>query len=815
MEKESFSYKLKSRPGQLLVDHLTNTAQVCSKIKETCFSFGMEGDTDVISGAAWLIGYTHDFGKATRYFQEYLKEEDEERKASLKNKDETHHSLLSSLFTYRIIRDFISHNKHSDHLIYRFLPILSFLIVKRHHGNPINLKDEIPSLSGISNPLPIIVDQLANIESDEFNRILENCPHIQFDLDVFNSGVEHLVNETIRKEEKKKWRKYCKESTLDIYFLFQFLYSALLFADKSDAIGIRSMGPRPSLESDLVDQYRAIKFPSPNIKNQIDPIRNEIYDEVVSSIETLDLRNRIYSINVPTGTGKTLTGLSFALKLRSKILAKEGFAPRIIYCLPFLSIIEQNFSEFEKVFKIIKRERPDSRILLKHHHLAEISYRFNDDEEFPTDESLFLIEGWESEIVVTTFMQLFHTLISNKNRMIRKFNAMANAIIILDEVQTVPYRYWYLIRKLFLKFSEIFNTRFVVMTATQPLIFNRNEIIELVPPKKKETYVKQLNRITFINRSDEKLRLDEFKVLLREDIAKHSNDDFLIVLNTINCSIEVFKYLQTYMNEQNHSGVTLYYLSTNIIPKHRLQRIESIKKTINRKIIVSTQLVEAGVDIDVDRVYRDFAPLDSLNQVAGRCNRNFSHGKRGVVTVYSLIDGKPFYRYIYGRGDISISKTRDVLKGESELSEEIFLELGNRYFGTLKEAQSDDNAEYMLEQISKLNFFTVCDDKRERFRLIDSEYPTRDLFIEIDGDASYVWAKYSEACQIKDPFEKRSKINRLKKDFYNYIISVPAKNLPGRAIEDTAIVFINKEQVGSIYDEDTGFIRKDPEQHIF
>ncbi len=815
MVKESFSYKLESRPGQLLVDHLTNTAQTCSKIREINFSFGLENDTDFISEVAWLIGFTHDLGKATRYFQEYLKEDDEERKALLKNKDETHHSLLSSLFTYKAISDYIAQKNLSRHKLFGYLPILAFVIVKRHHSNPVDLKDEIKSFRNSSNDLSIIKNQLGSIPANEFNRILENYPHIQFDLDVFNSGVEHLVNETISKEEKKKWREYCRKSSLDMYFLFQFLYSALLSADKSDAIGVRAMGARPALASELVDRYRAIEFPEPDRKNQIDPMRNEIYDEVVSSIDSLDRRNRIFSINVPTGTGKTLTGFSFALKLREKIMALEEFAPRIIYCLPFLSIIEQNFGEFEKVFKVVKNESPDSRILLKHHHLAEIAYRFIDDEELPIDESLFFIEGWESEIVVTTFMQLFHTLISNRNRMIRKFNAMANSIIILDEIQTIPYKYWQLIKELFLRFSSIFNTRFVLMTATQPLIFNKNEVIELVSHKNKEKYIKQLNRITFINRSDEKLTLDEFKLILREDIAKHSSDDFLIVLNTINCSIEIFKDLKTYMNEQGLTGVELYYLSTNIIPKHRLQRIECIKKSVNRKIVVSTQLVEAGVDIDVDRVYRDFAPLDSLNQIAGRCNRNFTSGKMGVVTVYSLIDSKPFYRYIYGKGDISISKTKDVLRDKSILSEEHFLDLGNDYFRKLREDQSSDDAEYMMNQIGKLNFHTVCDDKKERFRLIDSEYPTRDLFIEVDGDASDVWEKYIEARQIKDPFDKKSEINRLKKHFYHYIISVPAKSLPGRAIEDTAIVFINKEQVESIYDEDTGFIRKDPEQHIF
>lgn len=813
METESFSYKLESRPGQLLIDHLMNTANLCSKIKEMRLSIGGEDEIEILGEIACLIGFTHDLGKATGYFQEYLREDDEARKASLKNKDETHHSLLSSLFTYRTVSDYVIRKYLSNHKLFRYLPILSFLIVKRHHGNPIDMKDEILLL--MNQDSAVIKRQLESIDPDEFEHILKKCPYVKIDFAQFRKEIEGLVSKSILKDEKKAWPNYCKKSNLDTYFLFQLLYSALLAADKSDAIGIKWTDARPALPSDLVDQYRAIKFGEPNSKNRIDPIRNEIYDVVSSSINTLDTNSKIFSINVPTGTGKTLTGLSFALKLREKILNKEDFTPKIIYCLPFLSIIEQNFSVFEDIFKTVTGQKPDNRILLKHHHLAEITYRFSEDEELPIDESQFLIEGWKSEIVVTTFMQLFHTMISNRNRMIRKFNSMINAIILLDEVQTVPYNYWHLIRKLFLRFANIFNTRFILMTATQPLIFEKNEIVELIPINKQKKYIENLNRITVINQSHDNLDLDTFKIIVKEDIKKYPDDDLLIVLNTINCSIDVFNGLRSYVNDRNLSNVELYYLSTNIIPKHRLQRIEDIKKSTNRKIIVSTQLIEAGVDIDVDRVYRDFAPLDSLNQVAGRCNRNFSEGKKGTVTLYSLGNGKAFYRYIYGKGDISISKTRDVLYGKKELTEKHFLELGLDYFKRLKSDQSVEKAEHILDQLSKLNFESVCEDKKNGFRLIEAAYPTRDLFIEIDHDATVVWEKYSNARKEKDPFKKKSEINRIKKDFYNYVISVPVNKAPGETIKNTEIVFINKDQMESVYEEHTGFIRKDPTQYVF
>jgi CRISPR-associated endonuclease/helicase Cas3 len=579
----------------------------------------------------------------------------------------------------------------------------------------------------------------------------------------------------------------------------------------------RTDGERPYLSPDLVDHYRLEKFKGQGEPNRIDPLRNLIYDEVTGAAGAIDLQDHVFSINVPTGTGKTLTALSFALKLRAKIRESEDFTPRIIYCLPFLSIIDQNFAVFEDIFRVVEQRIPGSNILLKHHHLAEIAFRFPDDEVAPPDESLFLIEGWESEIVVTTFMQLLHTLISNKNRMLRKFNAMVNAIVILDEVQTIPYRYWHLVRMLFLCFANLFHTRFIFMTATQPLIFQGNEITDLVSPKTKAACLDALDRITFINRSRETLCLDEFKAILHKDIAAYPQDSFLIVMNTINCSLEVIKDICQYVRDQDLADAELYYLSTNIIPKHRLKRIRAIKKSSKRKLIVSTQLVEAGVDIDVDRVYRDFAPLDSLNQVAGRCNRNFTPGKKGVVTLFSLKNSHEFYKYIYGRGDLSISKTIDVLENRTELSEKEFLALGLDYLERLKESKSDDSSEKILALLSELSFWKVCEDSenRERFRLIDSEYPTRDLFIEFDEDAERVWRLYEDARRCADPIERKRQMNQIKKDLYSYVISVPVQKAPGKMAADWELVYINKEQVKSCYSEQTGFIREDPGISIF
>lgn len=811
----SCSYNFKARPGQLLIDHLKSTANSCSEIGKLKLTNASGVSAEFYANIAYLIGYTHDLGKATKYFQDYVNEKEKVKQERLRNKDETRHSLLSSLFTYRVIAEYIEQKGFKKHSTYKHLPILSFLIVKRHHGNPKNLKDEIISLGGYSNTLKIVKNQLETIDAHEFDRILKECPDINISLKDFADDVEDLINRQIKKDEKKNWRGYCKNSNLNIYFTFQLLFSALLSADKKDAIGVEKNNEAAIIESDLVDRYRHIKFGNKTTDNFIDPIRNEIYNEMTEFVSKQDLRNRIFSINVPTGTGKTLAGLSFALKLREKIQSLEGFSPRIVYCLPFLSIIEQNHSVFEDIFKVVQNIKPGNNLLLKHHHLAEIAYRFRDDENLSIDESQFLIEGWQSEIVVTTFMQLFHTMISNKNRMLRKLTAMANAIIILDEIQTVPYKYWHLIRKLFLDFASFFNTRFVMMTATQPLIFDKGEMIEVISPEKKKQYIEKLDRITFVNQAQKTINLYDFIQIVKDDIIRYSEDDFLIVLNTINCSIDVVNELKAFSKEQGLIGTEIYYLSTNIIPKHRLERINTINKSKKRRIIVSTQLVEAGVDIDVDRVYRDFAPLDSLNQVAGRCNRNFSDGKKGVVSVFEIEDGKPYYRYIYGKGDLSILKTKDVLIDKTEVSEKDFLEFGNEYFKLLKGSAADERSENILDMLSKLDFEDACENKSERFALIESEYPKSNVFIEIDSRAEQVWKQFKAAHNLENPFEKKSEINRIKKDLHNYIISVPTNFTPGKYFENSTIIYINREQLETKYDKCTGFIRTSQEQFIF
>lgn len=801
---------LKSHPNKLLKDHLFNVGNYC-KVTLSSKKLSVEKyiDFDTLQDVAYLIGVTHDFGKATSYFQNYISEKDGTKRAKLKNKPETHHGSISSIFTYCAIREYLQSKNLWDRKYYEYLPIISFLAVKRHHGNLQNADDEVIDFDEKDGE--ILEKQIISIDFVELNEIytpLLSEINLDFDCRVIENKIMDYVKDLSRRE-KRLIRNIDEEHTLLFYFITLLLYSILLDADKTDAANLEKI-ERIDVNENIVDEYKELKFRGKRDKNKkINEMRNEIYEEVLSNVERIDLdKDKILSLNVPTGTGKTLTALSFALKLRKRIESEREYKPRIIYSLPYLSIIDQNFAVFEDVFETVNKEEPTSDILLKHHHLSDVVYTRKENEFENVDEDtgkdLLLIEGWNSEIIVTTFIQFFYSLISNRNRAIRKIHNITNSIVILDEVQAIPHKYWLLLNKTIIFFAEHFNTHFILITATQPLIFDdtKEEIIPLVENKRK--YFDSLNRVRLIANL-KPVCIEDFKEILREDLMENSNKDFLVVLNTIASSKDIYEFVKG-LNIEN---VELYYLSTSIIPRERLIRIKKIKeKSARRSIIVSTQLIEAGVDMDADIVYRDFAPLDSINQVSGRCNRNFGD-TQGIVKVFILRedkDGRAYYPHKIYESFI-ISKTEEVFKemDKEEIEESEFLRLNENYFEKVNIGKSEDESNSILEKVERLKFSELLD-----FKLIEKDYPEVDVFIEVDDDAKSVWQKYREIKSIDDLKERKKRFFDIKKDFYECVISVPEKykNLAGFD-EKTGIGYISKIEIeqGNGYDPETGFKR--------
>lgn len=769
----SHSFKLKSHPDRLLKEHLENVGRLSKEILES----KTINYKEIFAEIAYLIGITHDFGKATTYFQNWLE--------NGKRTQYAQHSFLSSLVGYLVVRDFLLRVQKLDEFWY--LPGIAWIVISKHHSNLRDILNEETEKLKDQSELEIVKEQLNDIFSNNLTEVAEIYRSLGYsDISKTLNEIRNIGNliQQIRWDVKKICKNGFKDNNLKYYFLVLFFYSVLLDADKLDASGRRNLPKRENIPSDIVDEYKKKKFGKPRM--EVDIIRERAYNEVIAKVSDIDLTHeRILSINLPTGCGKTLTGLSFAFKLRERIKESFGFTPKIIYSLPFLSIIDQNAKIIEDILKL-RYEKIPSNLLLIHHHLADIKYREIKDGELNIEElnrSLLLTEGWHSEIIITTFVQLFHSLITNKNRAARKFHNITNSILVLDEIQSIPYKYWLLINRVLKHLAHNFNCWIILMTATKPLIFKDEEIKELVTTTGE--YFNAFNRVVF--NFDLKIRgLDKFKYEILNKIL-YGDKNILIVLNTINSCKELYEFLKKELalfygvdkkDVIDEDGIAsfpdleLINLSTHILPSYRLRRINRIKNgnssnSKKRKVVVTTQLIEAGVDISVDIVYRDFAPLDCLIQTAGRCNRN-SEVDRGYVNIVILKDEKQeFYKYIYD--PTLIDATRDVIGKFSGRIEEKDLVLSSvdKYYKIVIERGSGDKSRGILESIVKLDF-----SKTSEFDLIQEKLPTVSLFVEIDDIAEEIRKKMEEIFESKKGFERKLEMLEKRKEISSYTVQV-------------------------------------------
>ena len=763
----SCSFNLKSHPELLLVDHLKNVGNLSKEI----FLGKKIQNKEIFSAVAYLIGISHDFGKATPYFQKKLETGESSQYAN--------HAFLSSLYGYFTLKKYLEEIKIID--LYWYIPVISWIVINKHHGNIKNIKGYNGELSKLKDTREI------NIIEKQLKALIENVEELKqiyviLDYDKIDDFLSLDVSQ-LAKTIIIDGKRLCKEKNINFYFYLVLFFSVLLDADKIDASGFNTI-PQRILEINpkIVDIFKKRQFGEPS--QDIDKIREKAYKELTIQTKRLDINNeRILGINLPTGMGKTLSGISFAIKLRNRIMEEEQFTPKIIYLLPFLSIIDQNSAILSEVLKSFDRRKIPSNLLLKHHHLADIEYVEEIDEEeyniVNTNQSLLLTEGWHSEIVITTFVQFFHSLITNKNRATRKLNNISNSIIILDEIQSIPYKYWLLINHVFKYLAQYLNCWIILMTATFPLIFEKDEITNLL--ENPLEYFNVFDRVEFNFDLKEQALIDFQDHLLNE--IKTTNKDMMVVLNTINSCKALYSNLKNSLayekglNANDHidkdgicvlEEIELINLSTHIIPNNRILKINRIKQSNKRKVIITTQMIEAGVNISVDVVYRDFAPLDCIIQTAGRCNRNNS-SEKGQVHVITLIDerNRKYCSYVYD--SMLLDATREVISEfNTTVAENSFTFLAaKKYYTLIKERGSTDESKKILDSLKILALSEI-----KNFRLIEDDMITRSIFIEIDEIAKEVREEIEELFEIAKGYELKNKLLKFRKSINEYTLSI-------------------------------------------
>ena len=408
--------------------------------------------------------------------------------------------------------------------------------------------------------------------------------------------------------------------TPDANHLSRMLFSCLVDADYMDTEwfmdaesarkrinGITLQSLLPILETFIDNLQRR------NSESEVNAVRRQVQERCVSMS---DVEKGFYSLTVPTGGGKTLSSLSWALRH-----AVHNGMKRIIIAIPYTSIIVQTASVLKQIF--------GEEAVLEHHS------NFNPQSLTGKDmqhKAKLATENWDYPIVVTTNVQLFESMFSNKPSDCRKLHNIANSVIILDEVQTLPTDFLQPIVDALKSYQRMFGISVLFTTASQPVL---SGLIEGCNPK---AAFQSIDNITEIIPKEYALHDKLRRVCLKIDNAGSSYDEIaerlsrhnkvLCIVITRNDAREIFERLPK-------EGLTIH-LSRMMCPRHVSKAIQEIKQALTDNSetvvrVVATQLIEAGVDIDFPVVYRQEAGLDSILQAAGRCNRE---GKLNMATTY-------------------------------------------------------------------------------------------------------------------------------------------------------------------------------------
>ena len=336
-------------------------------------------------------------------------------------------------------------------------------------------------------------------------------------------------------------------------------------------------------------------------------IRREVHEAAENAAS---LAPGLFSMTVPTGGGKTLSSFVFALRH-----AKEHQLERIIYVVPYLSIIEQN----ARVLRAAIGDLADEMIL-EHHSLAEpksaISSR--DDNHRDAEEAERLAENWDARIILTTSVQFFESLFSKEPSRCRKLHNIARSVVIIDECQTVPKELLDPTSQVLAQATDYLGCSMIFCTATQPgwtdatrMKFPLGNVREIVPPS--------LNLFSRLKRTRLRWPVPDAPALNWVEVAAEMTQrpQALCVVNLKKSARELYAELK-------RQGVPAFHLSTAMCPIHRLAVLDEARSRLSQNapcFLVSTQLIEAGVDVDFPLLLREMAPLDSIVQAAGRCNR--------------------------------------------------------------------------------------------------------------------------------------------------------------------------------------------------
>lgn len=531
--------------------HLNKVAWWTAKFAGEMFPAGSEQEKAALEWGR-LAGLWHDLGKFAPEWQEYLKLKSDPHADEVAGKVD--HSTAGAQFANRNFSTFGR--------------ILAYVLAGHHAGLPDGIEDSASSLE---------------------NRLRK-------DVAGFDPAPEALL-ESVNDLPPPM---FAMRSGFSLSFFLRMFFSALADADflaTERFMSPEQSGFRPRALPEMAEIEKALSQHLASFlpgSSPVNRIRSEVLEACTRSAEHAP---GLFSLTVPTGGGKTLSSMAFALRH-----ARIHSLRRVIYVIPFTSIIEQNAEVFRKALAALG---PD--IVLEHHSNLDV------DAKHSTTSSRLAAENWDARIVVTTNVQFFESLHANRTSRCRKLHRLARSVIIFDEVQALPVDFLAPCLRGMEELARNYGSSVVLCTATQPSIERRQDFpqgisspTEIIPdPASLHRRLRRVKAVRLGKQSNEELL---------PSLCAHGQA--LCIVNTRRHARELFDLLPRDNNR--------FHLSALMCPAHRKTKLDEIKSCLKQGLpvrLISTQLIEAGVDIDFPVVFRALSGLDSIAQAAGRCDR--------------------------------------------------------------------------------------------------------------------------------------------------------------------------------------------------
>jgi len=792
---------------QSIQEHLQNVSRLC----------GINASKIGLQKAGELLGLLHDIGKYSSKFQQYIgsslgviNEDEDEFVESGMFKGKIDHSTAGAQLLWNLLKE----KKNG----YIGAQLLTLCLVSHHSGMIDCISPEGDDSFFRRIEKPDEKTHLNEVSGKADTEILERIQVLLQDEGLLNSIIETL--RTIARKEKSQ---NSITAHLQSGLFARMLFSCLIDADRIDSADsekplegkIRQKGEYISWDILIQRLEKKLnEFDSKLDRKKIDEFRKSISE---TCRNRGDDKQGVFTLTVPTGGGKTLASLRFAL-----YHAKKHMLDRIIFVIPYTSIIDQNAQEVRNILEISEQEK--GRIVLEHHS--------NLVPEVQNWKNKVLSESWDAPIIYTTSVQLLESLFGSGTRSVRRMHQLANSVIIFDEIQTLPVKTVHLFCNAMNYLTNHCKSTIVLCTATQPLLNKvdegkgriefdvTNEIMVDV-----HSLFRDLKRVDVIDITKAGgWQIDELAQLTHHQVE--DSESCLVIVNTKQNARLL------YDSCKNNSDLPVYHLSTNLCPAHRLTILNEIKSQLSDHrplICISTQLIEAGVDIDFGSVIRFQAGLDSIIQAAGRCNR---HGKRptGKVivvnpaheTIDSLVDIK--------EGIVQSERIFRELKSPDSglLHELIHPDIINRYFQYYFFERAKDMSyivdgarEDTLLNMLSINGYARNEYKRtkgvfpkhifcqsfmsaaEKFSVIDA--PTRGVVVPYGEGEKIITDLFSQFA-IERQFELLKRAQRFTVNVFPHELKKLQEENAVREVAEIGVLVLNKQYYHAYYGLSTSSI---------